>query len=52
MKYLATLFTGSGIGILISPAFAPEMIIYNLIGFPLVFIGWFFLGKVYDSPKS
>jgi hypothetical protein len=42
---LAVIFCGSGIGILISPAFVPKLAIWNLLGFPSVFIGAWFISK-------
>ncbi len=36
---LMTICFGTGIGLLISPAFRPEMALYNLSGFGIIFIG-------------
>jgi hypothetical protein len=49
MIFLAIIFTGGGIGLLISPAFVEQMVWWNMLGLPCVFIGWYFMGKVYDS---
>jgi hypothetical protein len=53
MKYvnsiMAVVFTGGGIGLLISPAFVEKMMGWNAIGFACVAIGWFFMGRAFDS---
>ena len=49
MKWLTTIFIGTGIGLLISPAFVPEMQLYNMTGFIFVAIGWYFMGKMYNQ---
>jgi hypothetical protein len=48
-KCLAPIFLGSGIGLLISPAFVEEMIWWNNTGFLLLPIGVFFAGKMFDG---
>lgn len=47
---LMTICFGSGIGLLISPAFRPELVLYNLLGFVLLFIG-LLVAKFSNWPK-
>ena len=45
MKWLAPIFCGTGIGLLISPAFVPTMVGWNMLGFVFVGIGFYFTGQ-------
>ena len=47
MTCLAALFNGMGIGFLISPAFVPELAVWNLLGFVFVGVGFYFTGRAF-----
>ena len=46
-SFLAAIFTGAGIGSLISPAFFPVLELWNLLGFIPVAIGVYFMSRAY-----
>jgi hypothetical protein len=49
MKFIAPIFLGSGIGLLISPAFVPSLALWNMFGFLPLIIGFYFTGKALDK---
>ena len=45
LAWLAAMFNGTGIGLLISPAFVPEMALWNIVGFVFLIPGIYFTNK-------
>lgn len=50
--WLSVIFNGTGLALLISPAFMPEMIGYSPFGFVFLGIGIYFINKALEAEQD